>query len=156
MTNSHYLLYLQQFPLELTLELQSDGKNVCAPGPYIKDDDSGQNLSTSFDISDVEATADLLILDSGIVESINKALAGGTGLNMPLRNWSQATFPISATGGALSEHHAGVLQTQGRVHHLPPYLGQGCGGGAVDGVQPVHVPPWWWEYGPVHCINLQL
>ena len=103
-TNSHFLLYLQQFPLELTLELQSDGKNVCAPGPYIKADGTGQALSTTFEISDVEAKADLLILDSGIVESINKALAGGTGLNMPLRNWSQAMYPISATGGAFSQN----------------------------------------------------
>ena len=55
-TNSRYLLYLQQFPLELMLELQSDGRNVCAPGPYIKDDDSGQNLSTASEISDVEAS----------------------------------------------------------------------------------------------------
>ena len=103
-TNSHYLLYLQQFPLELTLELQSDGKNVCAPGPYIQPNGDAQALSTSFEIADVEAKADLLILDSGIVESINKALAGGTGLNMPLRNWSQAMYPISATGGAFSQN----------------------------------------------------
>ena len=67
-------------------------------------DDSGQNLSTTFEISDVEAKADLLILDSGIVESINKALAGGTGLNMPLRNWSQAMYSLSATGGAFSQN----------------------------------------------------
>jgi hypothetical protein len=103
-TNSHFLLYLQQFPVELTLELQSDGKNVCAPGPYMKANGSGQALSTTFEISDVEAKADLLILDSGIVESINKALAEGTGLNMPLRNWSQAMYPISATGGAFSQN----------------------------------------------------
>ena len=68
----------------------------------MKADRCGQALSTTFEISDVEAKADLLILDSGIVESINKALAGGTGLNMPLRNWSQAMCPISATGGAFS------------------------------------------------------
>ena len=53
---------------------------------------------------DVEAKADLLILDSGIVESINEALAAGTGLNVPLRNWSQSMCPISATGGAFSQN----------------------------------------------------
>ena len=90
--------------MELTLELQSDGKNVCAPGPYIKADGAGQALSTTIEISDVEAKADLQTLDSGILESINKALAAGTGLNMPLRNWSQAMCPISATGGAFSQH----------------------------------------------------
>ena len=40
------------------------------------------------------------------MESINKALAGGTGLNMPLHNWSQAMYPISATGGAFSQNIA--------------------------------------------------
>ena len=63
-----------------------------------------QILSTTFEISDVEAKADLLTLDSGIVESINKALAAGTGLNMPLRNWSQAMCPISGTGWAFSRN----------------------------------------------------
>ena len=38
------------------------------------------------------------------MESINKALAGGTGLNMPLRNRSQAMRPVSATGGAFSQN----------------------------------------------------
>ena len=85
MTNSHVLLYVPQFPLELKLEFQSDGSNVCAPGPYIKADNTQRLLSTTFEISDVEAKADVLILDSGIVESINKALAAGTGLNVPRR-----------------------------------------------------------------------
>ena len=45
----------------------------------MKPNGDAQALSTSFEISDVEAKADLLILDSGIVESINKALAGAPG-----------------------------------------------------------------------------
>ena len=79
-------------------------ENVCAPGPYIKADDTQHALSTTFEISDVEAKADFVILDSGIVKSINKALAAGTGLNVPLRNRSQAMRPISATGGAFSQN----------------------------------------------------
>ena len=45
----------------------------------MKADGAGQALPTTFEISDVEAKADLLILESGIVESINKALAGAPG-----------------------------------------------------------------------------
>ena len=32
-TNSHYLLYLNQFPLELSLELYANGASCCLPGP---------------------------------------------------------------------------------------------------------------------------
>jgi hypothetical protein len=102
--NSHFLLWLQQFPLELHLEVVPQATDVCAPGPWKNADGTDQALSTSFELSDCEIKADLLILDSGIVESVAKAVAGGTPLNMPLRLWSQALYPISATGGSWSQN----------------------------------------------------
>ena len=104
LTNSHFLLWLQQFPLELSLEVVSSATDACAPGPWITPAGTNQALSTTFEISDCELKADLLILDSGIVESVSKALAAGTPLNMPLRCWSQAMYPISATGGSFSQN----------------------------------------------------
>jgi hypothetical protein len=76
--NSHFLLWLQQFPLELHLEVVPHATDVCAPGPWKNPDGTDQALSTNFELSDCEIKADLLILDSGIVESVSKAVAGGT------------------------------------------------------------------------------
>ena len=61
-------------------------------------------MGTDFEVSEVEFKADLLVLDSGIVDAIDKELLAGTALNMPLRCWSQAMYPISATGGAFSQN----------------------------------------------------
>ena len=120
--NSHFLLWLQQFPLELSLEVVPSATDVCAPGPWKTPDGTDQALSTSFELSDCEIKADLLILDSGIVESVSKALAAGTPLNMPLRLWSQAMC-----GWELQpEHHAVVFTPQGCVRHLSTYQGKGC------------------------------
>ena len=74
------------------------------PRPWITPASTNQALSTSFELSDCEIKADLLILDSGIVESVSKALAAGMPLNMSLRCWSQAMYPISATGGSFSQN----------------------------------------------------
>jgi hypothetical protein len=103
-TNSHYLLYLNQFPLELSLELYANGASCCLPGPILDPAGGSANLGTDFEVSEVEFKADLLVLDSGIVDAIDKELLAGTALNMPLRCWSQAMHPISATGGAFSQN----------------------------------------------------
>ena len=125
-TNSHYLLCLQQFPLELTLELQSDGKHVCAPGPCMKDDGIGQALSTTFLISDVEAKADLLIPDSGNRGVHQQGPRGGHRAEHAAAQLVAGDVPdLCYRRHLLSGHHAGVLQTQGGLHHFPPHFGQG-------------------------------
>ena len=87
-TNSHYLLYLNQFPLELSLELYANGASCCLPGAILDAAGGAVNLGTDFEVSEVEFKADLLVLDSGTMDAIDKGLLAGAALNMTLRCWS--------------------------------------------------------------------
>ena len=53
-TNSHFLLWLNQFPLEISLEVVSSATEACAPGPWETPAGTSQALSTSFELSDCE------------------------------------------------------------------------------------------------------
>ena len=138
------------------MEVVSSATDACAPGPWVTPAGTNQALSTTFEISDCELKADLVILDSGIVESVSKALAAGTPLNMPLRCWSQAMCPISATGGSFSQNITRSYSRLNRLHHLPAHQVEDCRERHLDAVEPIHLSPWWQRHGPAHRTHVQL
>jgi hypothetical protein len=81
--NSHYLLPIGRFPVELSLELVSDAKLVCATktldaaGARLPAGPDADILSTTFTLEDVQIKADTLLLDSAVTANIDEALTQG-------------------------------------------------------------------------------
>ena len=81
--SSHYLLPIGRFPVDLTLELVSDTKLVCATKTL---DSAGSRfpatdaylLSTTFTLDDVQTTADTLLLDSAGTANHDEVLTGAS------------------------------------------------------------------------------
>ena len=86
--NSLYLLPIGRFPVELSLELVSDAKLVCATktldgaGARVPSPDATL-LSTTFTLEDVQIKADTLLLDSAVTANIDEALTQGKPLTLP-------------------------------------------------------------------------
>ena len=100
--NSHYLLPIGRFPVELTLELVSDPKLVCAT-KFVNDAGaSAGTLSTSFTLDDVQIKADTLLLDSAVTANIDEALTGGKPLTLHLRPWTVQRYTVGVTGASIN------------------------------------------------------
>ena len=90
---SHYLLPIGRFPVELSLELVSDAKLVCATktldgaGARVPTTDATV-LRTTFTLEDVQIKADTLLLDSAVTANIDEALTQGKPLTLHLRTWT--------------------------------------------------------------------
>jgi hypothetical protein len=98
--NSHYLLPIGRFPVELTLELVSDTSLVCAK-KYVDaagaSKPDGGNLSQDFELSDVSIKADTLLLDSAVTANIDEALTGGKPLTLHLRPWTVQRYTVTGS-----------------------------------------------------------
>jgi hypothetical protein len=100
--NSHYLLPIGRFPVELTLELVSDASLVCAK-KYLDASGASQPagtgaadvMSQTFEISDVSIKADTLLLDSAVTANIDEALTGGKPLTLHLRPWTVQRYTVT-------------------------------------------------------------
>ena len=85
---SHYLLPLAQFPLEIVLELVRDPKDVCMPG-------AADANSTDFKIENASIKADCLVLDSAMDNTISEALLQGKPLSLSIGSWSNQYFQLA-------------------------------------------------------------
>ena len=85
---SHYLLPLAQFPLELVLELVRSPSDVCMPGV------TGAN-STDFKIENASIKADTLTLDSAMDNTISEALLQGRPLSLSISSWNNQYFQLA-------------------------------------------------------------
>jgi hypothetical protein len=105
--NSHYLLPIGRFPVELTLELVSDPKLVLAtkyvdPTTGASKPDAATVLSTGFTLDDVQIKADTLLLDSAVTANIDEALTGGKPLTLHLRPWTVQRYTVGVTGESIN------------------------------------------------------
>jgi hypothetical protein len=104
--NSHYLLPIGRFPVELTLELVSDPKLVCATkfvdATGASKPDAGTDLSTTFTLDDVQIKADTLLLDSAVTANIDEALTQGKPLTLHLRPWTVQRYTVGVAGTSIN------------------------------------------------------
>ena len=89
--NSHYLLPIGRFPLEIQLELVKSATDVCMPGPL----PAAANLSTAFTIQNCSIKVDTVSLDSQMNESIDEALLQGKPLSLSLSTWNNQYFTLA-------------------------------------------------------------
>ena len=103
--NSHYLLPIGRFPVELSLELVSDAKLVCATTTMDATGaiaPSGADLSTTFTLEDMQIKADSLLLDSAVTANIDEALTQGKPLTLHLRPWTVQRYTVSVAGDSIN------------------------------------------------------
>jgi hypothetical protein len=86
---SHYLLPLAQFPLEIVLELVRRPEDVRMPGP------SGGPNSTDFRIENATIKADTLTLDSAMDNTLSEALLQGKPLSLSISSWNNQYFQLT-------------------------------------------------------------
>jgi hypothetical protein len=101
--NNHYLLPIGRYPIEITLELVNDVKDVLARG-FLNGDGtvSGKNgdaatASQEFTLDEVEVKCDTLLLDSAVISNIEEALVGQKPLSMHLRPWNVTSYNVAGT-----------------------------------------------------------
>ena len=103
--DSHYLLPIGRFPVELSLELVSDAKLVCATktidaaGAIAP---TGAELRTTFTLEDVQIKADTLLLDSALTANIDEALTQGKPLTLHLRPWTVHRYTVAVAGSSVN------------------------------------------------------
>jgi hypothetical protein len=106
--NSHYLLPIGRFPVELSLELVSDAKLVCATktidaaGARLPTGPDADILSTTFTLEDVQIKADTLLLDSAVTANIDEALTQGKPLTLHLRPWTVQRYTVAVAGASIN------------------------------------------------------
>jgi hypothetical protein len=103
--NSHYLLPIGRFPVELSLELVSDAKLVCATKTIDAAGaraPTGADLSTTFTLEDVQIKADTLLLDSAVTANIDEALTQGKPLTLHLRPWTVQRYTVAVAGDSIN------------------------------------------------------
>ena len=100
--NNHYLLPIGRYPIEITLELVNDVKDVLACGflnadGSINGTKSRPTTSQSFTLDEVEVKCDTLLLDSAVISNIEEALVGQKPLSMHLRPWNVTQYNVSGS-----------------------------------------------------------